>query len=103
MTTPPQVDGRLTPAASDTLIFRVSRAGLRLVGGTGRGAGWIGIVDVPMEGEPLAARVYGSARPTRVGGTDEPVRVVGPYWAKHALLVPVGGEHLVVFGGDEPL
>jgi diguanylate cyclase (GGDEF)-like protein len=103
MSTPPQGEGGLTPAASDTLIFRVSPAGLSLVGGSGRGAGWSGIVDVPIDMEPLAARVYGSARPTRVGGTGEPVRVVGPYWAKHALLVPVGGEHLVVFGGDEPL
>ena len=29
--------------------------------------------------------------------------LTGPYWARHAALVPVGGEHLVVFGGDEPL
>jgi hypothetical protein len=91
------------PTGSDTLVFRVSPSGLSLLGGNGRGVGWGGIVDLPLAGEPLAAGVHESCRPARVGGTGGPVRVVGPYWAKHALLVPVGGEHLVVFGGDEPL
>jgi diguanylate cyclase (GGDEF)-like protein len=89
--------------ASDTLIFRVSPHGLSLVGGSGRGVGWSGIVDLPMDREPLAARVLNSARSARVGGNGDPVRIVGPYWAKNGLLVPVGGEHLVVFGGEEPL
>lgn len=89
--------------AADTLIFRVSPTGLSLLGGSGRGLGWSGIVDLPLAGEPLAARVHGSSRPARIGGSGESVRVVGPYWAKHALLVPVGAEHLVVFGGDEPM
>ena len=62
-----------------------------------------GIVDLTFEDEPLATRVHGSSRPARVDGAGEPVRVIGPYWARHAALVPVGGEHLVVFGGDEPL
>jgi len=91
------------PLAPDTLIFRVSPVGLSLVGGSGRGVGWSGIVDLPFEGEPLAARVHGSGRPARVAGDGEPLRVIGPYWANHALLVPVGGEHLVIFGSDAPL
>ena len=89
--------------APDTLIFRVTPGGLNLLGGTGRGVGWSGIVELPLAGEPLAAGVHKSSRPARVGDGREPVRVVGPYWAKHALLVPVGAEHLVVFGGDQPL
>ncbi|MFN2582381.1 MAG: diguanylate cyclase, partial [Candidatus Dormibacteria bacterium] len=28
--------------------------------------------------------------------------IIGPYWARHALLVPVGAEHLVAFGADSP-
>ncbi len=88
---------------SDTLIFHVSSAGFRLVGGSGRGAGWSGWVDAPFEGEPLASRVHRSGRPTRVGGIGEPTRIIGPYWANYGVLVPVGGEHLVVFGDDEPL
>ena len=92
-----------TRISKDTLIFHIAATGLSLVGGSGRGAGWNGIVDLSFDQEPLAMRVHGSSRPARVGGTDEPVRVIGPYWARHAVLVPVGGEHLVVFGGDEPL
>jgi diguanylate cyclase (GGDEF)-like protein len=86
----------------DQLIFHVSPTGLSLVGGTGRGAGWMGIVDLPLESEPLAARVLRSSRPARVE-TAAASRVVGPYWAPHALVVPVGTEHLVVFGGQQPL
>lgn len=103
MRTPLPFEVGASPIAADTLIFRVTPAGLTLVGGSGRGVGWSGIVDLPLEGEPLAARVHDSSRPARVGGTGRAGRVIGPYWAKHALLVPVGGEHLVVFGGEEPL
>ena len=96
--------GEAPPPSTDVLIFRVSKASLSLVGGTGRGAGWMGIVDLPRDGEPLASRVVGSSKPAHVDGPDgEPVRIVGPYWAAHSLLVPVGGEHLVVFGGSQPL
>ena len=95
--------GASRPATSDALIFRVAGGSLSLVGGSGRGAGWMGIVDLPIEGERLAARVIGSSRPLHVDAGDEPVRVIGPYWASHALLVPVGGGHLVVFGGSKPL
>ncbi len=89
--------------SEDTLIFQISSSGLSLVGGKGRGAVWSGIVDLTFDDEPLATRVHGSSRPARVDGAGVPVRVIGPYWAQHAVLVPVGGEHLVVFGGDEPL
>ncbi|HKR99851.1 MAG TPA: GGDEF domain-containing protein, partial [Candidatus Dormibacteraeota bacterium] len=88
--------------ARDTLVFQVTPDTLSLAGGTGRGEGWSGIVDVPRHGEPLAARMLGSTRPLRVDGDGEPMRIIGPYWATHAVLVPVSGEHLVVFGGDEP-
>ena len=87
----------------DTLVFRVTATGLSLVGGRGRGAGWMGIVDLPLDGEPLASRVLESSRPTRLDSDGEAVRVVGPYWARHAFAVPVGVEHLVVFGALEPL
>ena len=91
-------------SAPDTLIFRVSGGALSLVGGTGRGSGWMGIVDLPLDGEPLAAAVLRTSRAARVDAADEePLRVVGPYWAMHALVVPVGVEHLVVFGSQDRL
>jgi diguanylate cyclase (GGDEF)-like protein len=101
---PVTVAGGPGSLARDTLIFHASSTGWSLVGGTGRREGWIGVVDLPLDGEPLARRVQSSSRPARVDGADdEPLRVIGPYWAKHAVLVPVGGEHLVVFGSDLPL
>jgi diguanylate cyclase (GGDEF)-like protein len=88
--------------AKDTFVFEISPTGLSLIGGSGRGEGWSGIVELTLADEPIAAGVHGSSRPARLD-SDEPVRVIGPYWAKHAVLVPVGGEHLVVFGSEEPL
>jgi diguanylate cyclase (GGDEF)-like protein len=95
----PGATGSDDSGAPDVLIFRVSQTGLSLVGGKGRGVGWSGIVDLPLEGEPLAVRAHSRGRPLAV---DEPapVRVVGPYWTSQAVLVPVGAEHLVVFGGS---
>jgi diguanylate cyclase (GGDEF)-like protein len=91
-------------SAPDTLIFRVSPESLSLVGGSGRGAGWMGIVDLPLASEPIAAKVLRSSHAIHLdAGSDEPLRVVGPYWALHALVVPVGVEHLVVFGGQAGL
>ncbi len=103
VTMPLPDDGRPDPITADTLIFRVTRDSLTLIGGSGRGSGWSGIVDLALADEPLASEVHRSSRPGRVDGGPDAVRVVGPYWARHALLIPVGGEHLVVFGGDEPL
>src|SRR5580700_10239912 len=88
---------------ADTLVFHISPTGVSLVGGSGQGAGWTGIVDLNLDDEPMAARVHSSSRPARLDCADEPMRIIGPYWAKHAVLVPVGGEHLVVFGSAEPL
>ncbi len=90
-------------ASPDTLIFHVTPTGLSLVGGSGRGAGWMGIVDLPIEAEPVAARVHRSSKPARISNQEEPVRIIGPYWATDALIVPVGADHLVVFGGQQPL
>ena len=89
--------------ATDSLIFKVSPMGLSLLGGNGRAVGWRGIVDLSLEWEPLAARVLSNGRPLRIGTGKEPVRVIGPYWAKFALLAPVGADHLVVFGSEAAL
>src|SRR2546429_9636100 len=87
-------------AAQDTLIFRVTGDRLTLVGGSGRGVGWSGVVDLPLDGEPYASRATKRGLPVQIAGED-PIRVVGPYWNRQAVLVPVGNEHPVVFGGLE--
>jgi diguanylate cyclase (GGDEF)-like protein len=84
--------------ADDVLVFRSGPDGFRLIGGRGRGAGWAGIVDVdPRESESLH-RAWRSGVPVRVS-SETKVNICGPYWATQAVVVPVGQEHLVVFGG----
>ena len=103
MTNPLVYEGGGPEVAQDTLIFRVTTDGLSLVGGSGRGAGWGGIVDLPMASEDLAARVHQSGQLARVGDGGEPIHIIGPYWARHAVVLPVSGDHLVVFGGPDPI
>src|SRR5436305_10235857 len=94
--------GPPTPA-HDTRVFGLERESVSLVGGSGRGAGWLGIVDLPLHSEPLIRRVLATSRPARVESANAAVRIVGPYWATHAFVVPVGTEHVVVFGGQHDL
>src|SRR5436190_3396444 len=95
-----QPPGSLSLPAQDALVFRVSSEHLSLVGGSGRGLGWSGIVDLWLADEPVATRAHQRGLPVTVSGT-EPARIVGPYWSRNAVVVPVGSEHLVVFGGSE--
>lgn len=84
--------------AEDVLVFRRAQDSFKLIGGRGRGAGWAGIVEVKPEESASFRRAWRSGVPVRVGATSK-VNVCGPYWAEHAVVVPVGHEHLVVFGG----
>lgn len=100
------VDARPRPSTSaspeDILVFEHRHDGSRLVGGTGRGSGWADIVEFVTADEPLASRAWHGGIPVRVTATS-PVRIVGPYWAANAIVVPLGQEHLVVFGSGSPL
>jgi diguanylate cyclase (GGDEF)-like protein len=82
------------------MVFELVHDRARLRGGTGRGAGWAGIVEVDLVDEPTLSRAAAGGRVTRVEETA-PVRVVGPYWSAHAALVHVG-EHVVVIGAERP-
>jgi len=86
----------------DALVFRRDGPRLDLVGGEGRGVGWIGIVDVDREAEALVVRAQAATRPLRIE-TAAPTHIVGPYWSAHAALVPVGESHLVVLGSNAPI
>jgi diguanylate cyclase (GGDEF)-like protein len=91
-----------TLLAGDLLVFERAADMLRLAGGHGRGAGWAGLVEVRLGDEPLAARAVRSDAPVRVAH-DQAERIIGPYWSRHAALVPVGEDHLVVMGDAEPI
>lgn len=87
---------------ADLLVLERDGELLRLCGGAGRGAGWAGTVEARLEDEPLARRARERGRPVRVAA-GVPTRIFGPYWSPHAVLVPVGDDHLVIAGSDAPI
>ncbi|HEY7332768.1 MAG TPA: GGDEF domain-containing protein [Candidatus Limnocylindria bacterium] len=91
-----------TLIGGDLLVFELQDGVLRLVGGRGRGQGWAGVVEAALTDEPLARRAARGNVPVRVL-EDEPVKVIGPYWSRHAALVAVGDDHVVVVGDAKPL
>jgi diguanylate cyclase (GGDEF)-like protein len=88
--------------AADVLVLQRDGEALRLLGGSGRGAGWAGVVDVDAASEPHARLAAPGTSPVRLAGS-EAMRVIGPYWSTHAALVPVGDDHIVVVGGASPI
>jgi hypothetical protein len=82
------------------VLRRVSGDQFVHFGGSGRGAGWAGIVDVTTgESEALSASLAARA-PARIDH-DEKGLVFGPYYASAAAFVPVTNDVVVVFGFDE--
>jgi diguanylate cyclase (GGDEF)-like protein len=84
--------------ADDLLVFEVDDGRARLLGGSGRGDGWAGVVEVAIADEPLLSELAGR-RVARMDA-DEPQHVLGPYWAASAAAVSVG-DHVVVVGSSE--
>lgn len=68
-------------------------------GGSGRGAGWAGLIEVESGESESLARSLSERSPTRVVTTGKE-RVFGPYYAQSAAFVPVTGDVVVVFGYD---
>ncbi|HZP74304.1 MAG TPA: hypothetical protein VFA97_13115 [Gaiellaceae bacterium] len=68
-------------------------------GGSGRGAGWAGLVQVETGESDALARSLSDRVPTRISTGGEKL-VFGPYYAASAAFVPVTGDVVVVFGYD---
>ncbi|TMD30841.1 MAG: GGDEF domain-containing protein [Chloroflexi bacterium] len=101
-TLPRRARGSDTAAApEDVLVFEQSEAGFSLVGGTGRGTSWAGIVDIARD-RSLVSRAWDAGVPLRLAGA-RPSQVAGPYHAKHAVAVPVGDRHVVVLGSQRAI
>ncbi len=66
-------------------------------GGSGRGAGWAGLVEVDTSGEVSLGNALASREPVRLahGGKE---LIFGPYYARAAAFVPVSNDVVVVFG-----
>ena len=83
--------------ADDVLVFRQVEPGRFLqLGGTGRGAGWAGNMELFVATEPAVQRAL---RGELVRWqSSEAVPVLGPYHARTAALVPVDHDVVVLLG-----
>lgn len=94
--------GCTTLGSMDVLVFERTVSGFALIGGSGRGSGWAGIVEIADGDASLVDRSWRRGAPVRAE-SPEAVQIVGPYHARHAVAVPVGERHVVVFGADRPV
>lgn len=89
--------------ARDLLVLRQIAPGRFLqIGGAGRGAGWAGSIELALADEPDLRTALDQRRTVR---WESPTarRILGPYHAAHAALVPVDHDVAVLFGSPEPL
>jgi hypothetical protein len=66
-------------------------------GGSGRGAGWAGLVEVSTRESPALADSLATRTPVRLQNDGKEL-VFGPYYASAAAFVPVTADVVVVFG-----
>jgi diguanylate cyclase (GGDEF)-like protein len=88
--------------ADDLLVFRrVAAGGFAHLGGSGRGAGWAGIVEVGADDdEPLLAAILDGDTVFR--RTEPfPWRVVGPYYSRSVAAVVVSDDVFAIFGAAD--
>ena len=86
--------------AEDLFVFRkVSPEKFTHFGGIGRGRGWAGNVELNSHEEGHFGSALESGRPVSLDFSGRE-RVVGPYYARSALIVPCRGELVVVLGSS---
>jgi diguanylate cyclase (GGDEF)-like protein len=93
---------QLDAQIDDILVFEYGDRGFTLAGGEGRGAGWAGIVELDAADAALVGRSWRRGTAERSDSAD-PVQIAGPYYARHAVAVPVGERHVVVFGSGQAI
>ena len=90
------------PSVDDVLVFDHADGRFSLLGGAGRGASWAGLVDVSASEGSLVSDAWRRGTLVRSNAAGA-VRIVGPYYARHAVAVPVGQSHVVVLGSARPI
>lgn len=86
--------------AQDIFVFRlVSPGHYSHLGGIGRGEGWAGNVELSAAAERDFARAVAEGTPVCLD-FPERGRVVGPYYARSAAIVPCGTDSVVVMGSS---
>lgn len=100
-TTAPRSDAAAASVGASDLFVLRRVSGNRFVhfGGSGRGSGWAGLIEVSTDEEGSLGDALSTRRPVRLahGGKE---LVFGPYYAHAAAFVPVTADVVVVFGGE---
>jgi hypothetical protein len=100
-TTAPRSDAAAASVGASDLFVLRRVSGNRFVhfGGSGRGSGWAGLIEVTTDEEGSLSDALTTRKPVRLahGGKD---LVFGPYYAHAAVFVPVTTDVVVVFGGE---
>lgn len=98
-TTAPRSDAAAASVGANDLFVLRRVSGNRFVhfGGSGRGAGWAGLIEVAADDVTGLGEALRTRRPVRLahGGKE---LVFGPYYARAAAFVPVTNDVVVVFG-----
>lgn len=101
-TTAPRSDAAAASVGASDLFVLRRVSGNRFVhfGGSGRGSGWAGLIEVLADEEGSLGDALETRKPVRLahGGKE---MVFGPYYAHAAAFVPVTNDVVVVFGGDD--
>ncbi len=82
------------------VLRRVTGARFVHLGGSGRGAGWAGLVEVSSNEEVSLAEALRTRKPVRIPHGAKNL-VFGPYYARAAVFVPVTNDVVVVFGSED--
>jgi hypothetical protein len=101
--TTPRADAAAAAVGADDLFVLRRVGGNRFVhfGGSGRGSGWAGLIEVESDDESSLDESLRARRPVRVShGARE--LVFGPYYSEAAAFVPVTNDVVVVFGSEDP-
>jgi hypothetical protein len=100
-TTAPRSDAAAASVGASDLFVLRRVSGNRFVhfGGSGRGSGWAGLIEVSTDEEGSLGDALSTRKPVRLahGGKE---LVFGPYYAHAAAFVPVTPDVVVVFGGE---
>jgi hypothetical protein len=100
-TTAPRSDAAAASVGASDLFVLRRVSGNRFVhfGGSGRGSGWAGLIEVSTDEEGSLGDALTTRKPVRLahGGKE---LVFGPYYAHAAAFVPVTPDVVVVFGGE---
>jgi hypothetical protein len=98
----PRIDAAAASVGASDLFVLRRVSGNRFVhfGGSGRGSGWAGLIEVDAAEEGSLRDALAKRWPVRRGGSTKEL-VFGPYYAQAAAFVPVTNDVVVVFGGED--